>query len=103
MSSINSNMDFSPPTLGIKLIDLENEVILREIPSGLASDITIQGKVLIACNMYEYEDWGKTFRFCGYFTALEFIILLIFSRSRRGMFKRNCESVAFRSITRQII
>ena len=45
------------------MIDLENEVILREIPCGLASDVTIQGKVLITCNMYEYEDWGKTFRF----------------------------------------
>ena len=41
------------------MIDLENEVILREIPCGLASDVTIQGKVLITCNMYEYEDWGK--------------------------------------------
>lgn len=41
------------------MIDLENEVILREIPCGLASDVTIQGKILITCNMYEYEDWGK--------------------------------------------
>ena len=97
------------------MIDLENEVILREIPCGLASDVTIQGKVLITCNMYEYEDWGKTFRFAKNIlrkssTYLSnknslkiYRLLIIFSRSGRGMFKRNCESVAFRSITRQII